>query len=658
MHNKNTIDEIVRNAVQDGQERLNLGSWANMERMLDGQNPYTQPEEEKKKRGFWLFGAVLAGLLLVGTAAYLFLHPSSASTTIAANADKVVVVKPVVTDANNEIMQNDGDNNIQNNARIINKNLADDTKVINKNASIAKNKIEKNIVATTNNNQDLNNNSVVASSIIETKDDAQSIPGSEEIVVNKFEQNNKKTSNKILTKSNDSNALDNAIVALNNTEISAKESKLNNASETPKSKNILQKIFSKKQKPQSTITNYTTPETSNVGVVKVKKPIQKNQNDSVTAVSVKYKKRKTDDGIITTKEVTVSKSKNVVKIEQPIAEPQELFTPDGSVHPQNYNPRLLVLSPEDDLKASAKPTAVKRHKSETASIKQIEDNIAPIATKPIVTTLPKTNKTNNSRESAAIKAIEKIKEAATKFGYLGIFNKKMEVNPGVFAGINGSFFNAKHNFGGFQAGSNLMIKMTENFSVIPHLGFYYRNNGGYSVKDYTTTVYNKSTAISTDLQYKIYNYTTDSMQLSYNFKHVYNVEAPIILNYAKRDFGFYGGVHLSYGLQMNPTNTSKVYTKQNQITVPIAAPSVEFPGNQSSFYKSTDFQSRFGVGYVLGASYDFHPNLYIDFRMTQVLKDNSGTASAIEMSKQFFRVPSMQIGIGYRFKEKERVRFK
>jgi hypothetical protein len=34
------IDDIFRNGLSEGQEQLNLGAWANMERMLDGKNPY------------------------------------------------------------------------------------------------------------------------------------------------------------------------------------------------------------------------------------------------------------------------------------------------------------------------------------------------------------------------------------------------------------------------------------------------------------------------------------------------------------------------------------------------------------------------------------------------------------------------------------------
>jgi hypothetical protein len=34
------IDDLFREKLSGGEEQLNLGAWANMERMLDGKNPY------------------------------------------------------------------------------------------------------------------------------------------------------------------------------------------------------------------------------------------------------------------------------------------------------------------------------------------------------------------------------------------------------------------------------------------------------------------------------------------------------------------------------------------------------------------------------------------------------------------------------------------
>jgi Opacity family porin protein len=111
---------------------------------------------------------------------------------------------------------------------------------------------------------------------------------------------------------------------------------------------------------------------------------------------------------------------------------------------------------------------------------------------------------------------------------------------------------------------------------------------------------------------------------------------------------------------MNPTTNSNSYLKNvnNKIadidTNTFISPAA--PTDVNTYFKSTDFQARFGIGYVAGFSYDFHTNLYFDCRVTKNAWDNSTSVSAIEMSNKFFRVASIQLGIGYRFNEKERTR--
>ena len=108
---------------------------------------------------------------------------------------------------------------------------------------------------------------------------------------------------------------------------------------------------------------------------------------------------------------------------------------------------------------------------------------------------------------------------------------------------------------------------------------------------------------------------------------------------------------------MNPKKYQTSYTTNTADTL-LTAAFYTFPASTSAFYKSTDFQSRFGVGYVVGISYDFHPNLYVDFRLVKNTWDNSSTTSAIQISNKIFKVPNLQLGIGYRFKEKERAIYK
>ena len=80
MEKKIPIDKLFHDQLADGKEQLNLGAWANMERMLDGKNPYAVDEEKKRRGLFPLFIALLVTLGITGTT-YLVRHglPSGSS---------------------------------------------------------------------------------------------------------------------------------------------------------------------------------------------------------------------------------------------------------------------------------------------------------------------------------------------------------------------------------------------------------------------------------------------------------------------------------------------------------------------------------------------------------------------------------------------------
>ena len=64
MENRISIDEMFHKGLHDGKEQMNLGAWANMERLLDGKNPYE--EKGKQKRRFFPFlWIALAGVGLL-----------------------------------------------------------------------------------------------------------------------------------------------------------------------------------------------------------------------------------------------------------------------------------------------------------------------------------------------------------------------------------------------------------------------------------------------------------------------------------------------------------------------------------------------------------------------------------------------------------------
>ncbi|MBK7762234.1 MAG: hypothetical protein IPI46_02540 [Bacteroidetes bacterium] len=81
MEKRIPIDDLFHDKLSRGKEQLNLGAWANMERLLDGQNPYTE-EEKKKRRILPLFLLLLIGAATF-TAGYIVkqtYYPSAAES--------------------------------------------------------------------------------------------------------------------------------------------------------------------------------------------------------------------------------------------------------------------------------------------------------------------------------------------------------------------------------------------------------------------------------------------------------------------------------------------------------------------------------------------------------------------------------------------------
>ena len=76
MRNKIQIDEFVRQHTLDKDAQLNIGAWSNMERMLNGENPYTSSldsdyvKPEKKYNVKKLLGLLLLLVAISSTALF------------------------------------------------------------------------------------------------------------------------------------------------------------------------------------------------------------------------------------------------------------------------------------------------------------------------------------------------------------------------------------------------------------------------------------------------------------------------------------------------------------------------------------------------------------------------------------------------------------
>ncbi len=93
MENRIPIDDLFRDVLSQGKEQLNLGAWANMERMLDGKNPYSQEEPKKKRRILPILGIITAvGTILSG--AYFALNGNK-KESVAYHQPETTQIQPV-----------------------------------------------------------------------------------------------------------------------------------------------------------------------------------------------------------------------------------------------------------------------------------------------------------------------------------------------------------------------------------------------------------------------------------------------------------------------------------------------------------------------------------------------------------------------------------
>lgn len=68
------IDDLFRDGLYNAEEQLNLGAWANMERMLDGKNPYAEEEINRLTASRRILSIALVIISILDLIALFFKH--------------------------------------------------------------------------------------------------------------------------------------------------------------------------------------------------------------------------------------------------------------------------------------------------------------------------------------------------------------------------------------------------------------------------------------------------------------------------------------------------------------------------------------------------------------------------------------------------------
>ncbi len=205
-----------------------------------------------------------------------------------------------------------------------------------------------------------------------------------------------------------------------------------------------------------------------------------------------------------------------------------------------------------------------------------------------------------------------------------------QFSPGLTGGINATFF-GPNSFKGFQFGVTGNFSFGDNVAAMAEVKYFHRINNNYSLNDnyYTYTQVGNG------------QFSKQQETNAYSFSTLHSIEMPVSIRYTKSHFNFYAGGNFVYSFSIN-TGAS---TLQNT-----AAPTlVSAQGNDNAPRLQQDaFNSRFGVGYLMGLSYEVYPNLSLDFRSVQTVWDNAPSQGSKIVSGQLYKSPSFQVSIGYR----------
>jgi len=201
--------------------------------------------------------------------------------------------------------------------------------------------------------------------------------------------------------------------------------------------------------------------------------------------------------------------------------------------------------------------------------------------------------------------------------------------PGLTAGINGNFF-GPNNFKGFQFGFNGNFIFNDKVSVMADLKYFQRINNNYTLND---NYYTYTPAASG-------GYTKELVVNPYSFSSLHNIELPVYVRYTTGNFDFFAGCNFEYSFAVN--------TGAYPLADPTTTTQVSAIGaDNAPKLKAQDFDSRFGMGYLVGASVQISPKVTLDFRDVQTVWDNGKSSGSKIISGQLYKTPSLQLSIGY-----------
>lgn len=208
-----------------------------------------------------------------------------------------------------------------------------------------------------------------------------------------------------------------------------------------------------------------------------------------------------------------------------------------------------------------------------------------------------------------------------------------KINTGIVGGLNSTFGN--YGMRGFNVGlyTNFVFNPFWSVKVEGKYVQRFNNNANTYDNDYTKYTPGTNGMFTQEEKRHFFKYSTAS-----------SLEMPIMLTYSNNSdkanhWKLFGGANLAYFFNIKAEETERTTVTGSVATAPAT----------TSPMTLSDFNSRFGLGYVVGGGYQFNKQLGLDMRMTHMVSDNAKGKGAQQISKDLYKTPSLQLTLSYRF---------
>lgn len=198
---------------------------------------------------------------------------------------------------------------------------------------------------------------------------------------------------------------------------------------------------------------------------------------------------------------------------------------------------------------------------------------------------------------------------------------------------------------GFNLGLGGYYEFKERYTLGVEFRYLQNSYNGSLTENYKT--YSQQTVDNSGTT-PVYRALEQKFTNTYNLKNSVYLELPITMRYQLSKLSVMGGIYGSY--MTGTTYTSKMAEHSGEaIMVSGAKPFASSTGS----ILANDFKSRYGMGFTIGAAYDFSRHLSLDVRINQNLWNNLKSTS--ELSTNLYRATGVQISLMYFIGKKDKV---